>query len=29
MLTSLGYGSVMKYLYSKVKYKMCIRRGYY
>jgi hypothetical protein len=29
MLTSLGYGSVMKYLYSKVKYKMRIRRGYY
>lgn len=29
MLTSLGYGSVMKYLYSKVKYKMRIKRGYY
>ena len=29
MLASLGYGSVMKYLYSKVKYKMRIRRGYY
>lgn len=29
MLSSLGYGSVMKYLYSKVKYKMRIRRGYY
>jgi len=29
MLSSLGYGSVMKYLYSKVKYKMRIKRAYY
>ena len=29
VLSSLGYGSVMKYLYSKVKYKMRIWRGYY
>jgi len=29
VLSSLGYGSVMKYLYSKVKYKMRIKRGYY
>ena len=29
MLSSLGYGSVLKYLYSKVKYKMRIRRGFY
>ena len=29
MLSSLGYGSVVKYLYSKVKYKMRIRHGYY
>ena len=29
MLASLGYGSWMKYLYSKVKYKKRIRRGYY
>lgn len=29
MLSSLGYGSVIKYLYSKVKYKMRIKRGYY
>ena len=29
MIASLGYGSVLKYLYSKVKYKMRIKRGYY
>ena len=29
MIASLGYSSVLKYLYSKVKYKMRIRRGYY
>ena len=29
MLSSLGYGSVMKYLCSKVKYKTRIKRAYY
>lgn len=29
MLCSLGYGSWLKYVLSKVKYKMRIRRGYY
>lgn len=29
MLSSLGYGSVVKYIYSKVKYKMRVRRGHY
>lgn len=29
MLTALDYGSFLKYLYSKVKYKIRIKRGYY
>lgn len=29
MLSSLGYGSVAKFLFSKIKYKMRIRRGFY
>ncbi len=29
MLQSVGYGSVFKYLYYKIKYKIRIRRGFY